>query len=243
MENSGILYVLTNPFMPGLVKIGCTTGPVEDRIQSLSSATGVPVAFQCHFAAQVDDTAVKEKTLHQLFSDKRVNPNREFFQVAPEKIVLAIRMGSFIEVTPGKVDIPKEEEQALKEAEEAEIKRRAKINLDAIGIRPGASLTLSRDENVHATVVSGNRVEYEGQIMSLSASALDALHKLGYTSTAASGSDYWMYEGKTLDEIRLAFRSFCPGSESTVNGQALALSAQRTLKFSIAKRRRRRLAA
>jgi hypothetical protein len=40
--------------------------------------------------------------------------------------------------------------------------------------------------------------------MSLSASALDALHKLGYKSTAASGSDYWMYEGKTLDEIRIA---------------------------------------
>jgi hypothetical protein len=40
--------------------------------------------------------------------------------------------------------------------------------------------------------------------MSLSASALAALHKLSYTSGAASGSDYWMYEGKTLDEIRIA---------------------------------------
>ena len=67
--------------------------------------------------------AAKEKTLHQLFSDKRVNPNREFFQVAPEKIVLAIRMGSFTEVTPGKVDIPKEEEQALEKAEEARNKK------------------------------------------------------------------------------------------------------------------------
>jgi len=47
-------------------------------------------------------------------------------------------------------------------------------------------------------------VEYEGQVMSLSASALSALHKLGYTSSAASGSDYWMFEGKTLDEIRIA---------------------------------------
>jgi hypothetical protein len=204
MEDSGVLYVLTNPFMPGLVKIGCTTGPVEERIKALSSATGVPVAFQCHFAAQVESMAAKEKTLHQLFSDKRVNPNREFFQVAPEKIVLAIRMGSFIEVTPGKVDIPKEEEQALEKAEEAETKRRAKINLYAIGIQPGAVLTLSRDEDVHASVVNGNRVEYEGQIMSLSASALAALHKLGYTSGAASGSDYWMYDGKTLDEIRIA---------------------------------------
>ena len=93
MEDSGILYVLTNPFMPGLVKVGCTTGSVEDRIYDLSSFTGVPVAFQCHFAARVTDMATKEKTLHQLFSDKRVNPKREFFEVAPEKVVLAIRMG------------------------------------------------------------------------------------------------------------------------------------------------------
>jgi T5orf172 domain len=204
MGDSGIIYVLTNPFMPGLVKIGCTSGPVEERIKGLSGATGVPVAFQCHFAAKVEDVAAKEKTLHQLFSDKRVNPNREFFQVAPEKIVLAIRMGSFTEVTPGKVDIPKEEEQAFEKAEKAETKRRARINLDAIGIKPGTVLTLSRDEDVHATVVSGNKVAYEGQTMSLSASALAALHKLGgYTLGAASGSDYWMYEGKTLDEIRV----------------------------------------
>jgi len=44
--------------------------------------------------------------------------------------------------------------------------------------------------------------------MSLSASALAALHKLGgYTLGACSGSDYWMYEGKTLDEIRVAKES------------------------------------
>jgi T5orf172 domain len=207
MADSGILYVLTNPLMPGLVKIGCTTGPVEDRIKALSSTSGVPVAFQCHFAAQVDDLTAKEKTLHQLFSDKRVNPNREFFQIAPEKAVLAIRMGSYNEVTPGKVDIPKEEEQALEKAEEADTKRRANINLQAIGILPGTVLTLSRDEDVHATVVTGNKVQYEEQIISLSASALAALHKLGYKSPAVSGSSYWMYEGKTLDEIRVARES------------------------------------
>ena len=54
-------------------------------------------------------------------------------------------------------------------------------------------------------MVSGNKVEYDGQIMSLSASAPAALHKLGgYAVGACSGSDDWMYEGKTLDEIRIA---------------------------------------
>ena len=102
----------------------------------------------------------------------------------PEKVVLAIRMGQYTEVTPGTVDIPQEEEQAREKAEEAETKRRSRINLEAIGINAGAVLTLSRDQDVHATVVGGNRVQHEGQIMSLSASALEALHKLGYTSLA-----------------------------------------------------------
>ena len=204
LDDVGVLYVLTNPMMPGLVKIGRTAGPVEERIKYLSAHTGVPVAFQCHFAARVDQMSAKEKTLHQLFADKRVNPNREFFQVAPEKVVLAISMGSYIEVTPGKLDISKEEEQAFEKAEQADTKRRAKINLEAIGIRPGTVLTLSRDEDVHATVIAGNKVEYEGEKLSLSESARRALSKLGYTSKAVSGSDYWMFEGKTLDEIRIA---------------------------------------
>jgi len=204
MADSGILYVLTNPVMPGLVKIGCTTGKVEDRIRDVSAATGVPVAFHCHFAARVDDMAAKEKTLHQLFSDKRLNPKREFFEVAPEKVVLAIRMGPFSEETPGKVDIPLEEEKALEKAEEADSKRRSNIKLEEIGIPVGAQLTLSRGEDVHATVVSGNRVEYEGDVMSLSKAAVSALHKLGYKTPAASGSDYWMYDGRTLDEVRIA---------------------------------------
>jgi hypothetical protein len=204
MDETGILYVLTNPVMPGLVKIGCTTGNVEDRIYDLSSSSGVPVAFQCHFAARVSDMSAKEKTLHQLFSDRRVNPKREFFEVAPEKAVLAIRMGAFTEVTPGKTIIAPDEARAFEKAEQADTKRRSNIKLESIGILPGAMLTLSRGENVQATVVSGNKVEYDGQIMSLSASALSALHKLGYTTPTASGSDYWMSDGKTLDEIRVA---------------------------------------
>jgi hypothetical protein len=203
MEDSGIIYVLTNPSMPGLVKIGCTTGRVEDRISELSASSGVPVAFQCHFAAQANDFAAKEKRLHQLFSDKRINPKREFFAVAPEKVVLAISMAEFKEVTPGKPNIPLEEAEALEKAERADTKRRSNIKLDAIGIQPGAVLTLSRGDDVHATVVSGNRVEYNGETMSLSRAALSALHKLGYKTPSASGSDYWMFDGKTLDEIRV----------------------------------------
>jgi hypothetical protein len=202
-EDFGVLYVLTNVAMPGLVKIGCTSGSVEERIKTLSSDTGVPLAFECHFAAKVENMKAKEKTLHQLFSDQRINPKREFFRVAPEKIVLAIRMGQFEEVTPEKLSLSPEEDKAFEKAVESDIKKRSAIKLDAIGIHPGKILTLSRDEDIHATVVEGNKVEYEGQVMSLSAAALMALQKLGYKPPAASGSDYWMVDGETLDAIRI----------------------------------------
>lgn len=199
----GALYVLTNVAMPGLVKIGCTSGAIEDRIRDLSATTGVPLAFECHFAAKVEDMTIKERTLHQLFAEQRINPRREFFRIAPEKVVLAIRMGAFEEITPSKLSLSPEEDKAFEKAVESDQKKRSAIKLDAIGILPGTILTLSRDETIHATVVGGNKVQYEGQDMSLSAAALMALQKLGYKTSAASGSDYWMVNGETLDTIRI----------------------------------------
>ncbi len=79
-----IVYVLTNEVMPGLVKIGLTNESVEVRLTQLSAHTGVPLACECYFAAQVKNGAKLEKTLHQLCSEQRVNPRREFFRIDPE---------------------------------------------------------------------------------------------------------------------------------------------------------------
>ena len=108
-----IVYVLTNEVMPGLVKVGLTTDTVEARIAQLSAHSGVPLPFECYFAAEVQDCSRVEKILHQLFAEQRVNPKREFFTVDPEKLVLAISIGEFKEVTTGVIDIAQEEQQAL----------------------------------------------------------------------------------------------------------------------------------
>ena len=46
----GSVYVLTNPAMPNMVKIGKTTRDVELRLADLYS-TGVPLPFECEYAA------------------------------------------------------------------------------------------------------------------------------------------------------------------------------------------------
>ena len=84
-----IIYVLTNEAMPGLVKIGMTEDSAEARIKDLSAPTGVPIPFECHYAAEIenlDDLKSVEKTLHQLFADQRVNPKREFFGSSPRRL-------------------------------------------------------------------------------------------------------------------------------------------------------------
>ncbi|MEB2621395.1 GIY-YIG nuclease family protein [Pseudomonas sp. YuFO8] len=48
-----LIYVLKNEAMPGLVKIGLTTDTVESGISNLSSSTGVPLPYECHFSAEI----------------------------------------------------------------------------------------------------------------------------------------------------------------------------------------------
>lgn len=55
-HNYGIVYVLINPVMPGMVKIGMTTWDnIEERMKELYG-TGVPVSFECKYACKVKAT-------------------------------------------------------------------------------------------------------------------------------------------------------------------------------------------
>lgn len=86
-NNKGIVYVLTNSAMPGLVKIGMTTREsIDTRMKELYS-TGVPVPFDCVYACEVkaSDCAKIEKALHKAFEPNRINANREFFSIKSEQ--------------------------------------------------------------------------------------------------------------------------------------------------------------
>ena len=86
---TGIVYVLTNDAMEGLVKIGRTTTSVEQRVRELDN-TGLPLPFECFYAAEVVDATLVERRLHHIFSDKRVRTNREFFRADPNQVKSAI---------------------------------------------------------------------------------------------------------------------------------------------------------
>ncbi|MDR1910121.1 MAG: GIY-YIG nuclease family protein, partial [Spirochaetaceae bacterium] len=68
----GIVYVLTNPAMPGLVKIGKTTNEIQNRLNDLNT-TGVPFPFDCLYACEVDDCGLVETSLHKKGHNPRHN--------------------------------------------------------------------------------------------------------------------------------------------------------------------------
>jgi hypothetical protein len=200
-----IVYILTNEAMPNLVKIGRTDAEdVRERMSSLNNPS-VPYPFECHFAAEVDDGSRVEKALHRFFSKERVNPSREFFKVEPEKVVLALRITNFKDVTPRVQEIVKvgqndnDEKKALDKAKA----RRPNIRLEPLGINIGDVLTFSRDETITAIVVKNNKINYCEETLSLSSAAEKALG----SQCGVSGSLYWKFEGELLDDRRQRIES------------------------------------
>lgn len=193
-----IVYILTNEAMPGYVKIGKTTTNLEQRVRELSGSTSVPLPFTVFFACTVQDATFVEHQLHDAFDNNRVNPRREFFSIDPERVVAALKLAALEDITP-KHDIvdSAEDQKSLDVARQI----RSRFNFDMVDIPVGAELYFSRDETVKARVIGrtgSESIEFNGRATSLSTAAQEVL---GYRNVV-SGTDYWAYEGETLDERR-----------------------------------------
>ena len=184
--------------MPGYVKIGKTNTHLEQRIRELSSSTSVPLPFTPYYACTVANATFVERQLHDAFGDNRVNPRREFFMIDPERVVAALKLAQIEEVTPQHDIVDSQEDQrALDEARQ----KRSRFNFDMVDIPLGATLYFSRDDTITAKVIGragSESIEFNGKTMSLSAAAQEVL---GYHN-AVSGTNYWSYDGETLDERR-----------------------------------------
>jgi len=82
------IYCLSNPAMPGLLKIGAvhiSDKSVKDRADELYG-TGVPYEFSIELFAEVEDSRTTEKNIHALLNEYRVNKSREFFRIELEEL-------------------------------------------------------------------------------------------------------------------------------------------------------------
>lgn len=198
-SGEGIVYILTNPVMPGLIKIGITGTDLPTRMKQLYSC-GVPVPFECAYAKRVQDYQKVEATLHSAFGDHRINGNREFFRIDPERVRVIFNLlpGEEIRIGEDAGALENSDIVALKSANQ----RASVFNFKMIDMKPGTVLEWLYDPTITSVVVDDRKIEFEGEITSLSAAACKVGSRTGLGSGAYQGPRYWKYHGKTLLELR-----------------------------------------
>lgn len=195
---SEIVYVFSNPAMPGLVKIGLTSRDnIDDRLKELFT-TSVPVPFECEYACKVDDSAAVENALHIAFGPNRINPQREFFEIEAEQAIAILKILSKQDITSSvQKEVNNSYSKTDKEAgEKLKRKRRPPLDFHQMGIQDGDILEYLQ-EDINVTVISNKKVKLNGKELSLTA----ATKELMGIDFNIQPTQYWMYKGRNLRDI------------------------------------------
>ena len=186
---SNIVYIATNRAFPSdWIKIGMTNTSVDQRMRELSASTSIPTAFECYYAAEVDDANFVERQLHYVFGDKRINAKKEFFQLEPHLARAALSIAARKEVTPKIIDRLFEDE---------DIKIPGHI-WDTYDIPIGAEIVYARDPNKKAKVIAVKKIEFEGEIYTLQGLSNKLIKEMNIDTQTVVGSREWLYQGEML---------------------------------------------
>ena len=197
-NSSGLVYVLTNAAMPGLVKIGVTFGSDPESRATQLYTTGVPVPFDVEFAGEVDDARRVEQALHNAFRDHRVNPRREFFRIEPDQPIEMLRAFAVVDVTEVvSSEINESATDVERRSRESLRARRPALNFEEMGIPIGSTLIFAGDPTISAVVADPRRISFNGETTSLSAATRE-LRQLDYY---VQPTPHWLFEGRLLSEV------------------------------------------
>ena len=204
----GYIYVMTNPCLHDMVKIGYASD-VEARRKQLST-TALPFEYEI-YATYETSGQLEDKKLHELIDTLnpklRLAKNREFFAMSAEK---AYRLLEAIAIISGSADklkrvAPMQGEGTVSSTRKqphcqgsSGRKQRPAINFQKCGIPVVAELVFIDDDSVRVTVVDAekNKVKYNGETTSLSPLA----EKLRNVS-AIQGASVFTYNGKKITDI------------------------------------------
>lgn len=200
----GIVYVLTNECMPGLVKIGMTSRKeMETRMKELYT-TGVPMPFECKYACKVklENMVDLENALHAAFAPQRVNDNREFFRINPEQVIPVMKVINHYHDSDVTADVSAEISNDLtdddkKAIAKAKVVRRPPLNYFKMGLKEGQELVFTQDSEIICSICGERKVMFEGEETSLTKLTTKLLEK----SQPVQPTGYWTVNGKNLMEI------------------------------------------
>lgn len=195
--SKGFIYILTNKsFKDNWVKIGYAEN-VEQRVKQLNG-TNLPFQYEIYATYEVN-SKLSDKAIHKIIEELnpklKLTPNREFFDVSPEKAYLLFENMAKIHNTHDKLKLFGNEIQT-KVNEKILNQKRKKYKLADLGIVKGDKLVFSKNKNIIVEVIDDNKVEYQNQQYSLSGLAQYLNH-----TKSEQGQKFFLYKGKTILEI------------------------------------------
>ncbi len=199
----GIIYILTNESMPGLIKIGVTTN-LKERLQKLDT-TGIPTPFNLHYAIEIEDYEKKEHLLHQGLSEHRIRRNREFFRFEPEnaRALLQAIGGKEVDSQYIGVAIDEDGNEVSSEEYSNRLPQATNTTFEMLQIPLEEELNFTRDPEIKCKIKENRKVEYHGVIYSLSALTKKIMQEKYHSrSHHLNGFQYWKYKDEILTDRR-----------------------------------------
>ena len=203
-NTEGYIYILTNPSFPPYVKIGYADN-VEARVTKLKQTECNPFGFRIYAKCKVN-SRLKDKCLTALRSVDDIDGNirtREFYSISPEQAYSVLKNIAAINGLEDNLILVAKTTEDVQDEENAnkiEVKHdRAKpFTFEKAKIQAGAEITYILDESIKAYVCEElKHGTYKGKPYSLSSLA-DMLRG----KSPSAGPQYFMYNGKELNQIR-----------------------------------------
>jgi len=204
-NNKGYIYILTNPSMPWIIKIGITK-KLKKRLKALDT-TVVPTPFTLYYAIKIEDYERREKLIHQGYDRDRIRPNREFFTLEPENAVAMLKAlwGEEVSTDLTNITIDHDGREISTDVYEERLPRLTPSNFEILQIPVGSKLVFTRDDWIECLVIGRKQVKYNGQIYSSISNLTEIILKEEYhwRNARVNGYWYWKFEGELLQDRRV----------------------------------------
>ena len=177
--------------------------------------TSVPLPFDLHYAGLVTNARRVELAVHNAFEHRRINPNREFFEIEPDQvtgILELIAIEDFTERTRDEAD--QDVADVDKQARERVKKRRPPLDFDELGISMGTVLTFTEHEEAKAEPCLAKKVVLvsspdgyvgvgsDGEHVSLTPLTRDLRALIWGSAAIHPPAGYWLLpDGRTLADV------------------------------------------
>ena len=189
----GYIYIMTNPCLKDMVKIGYATN-VEERRKQLST-TALPYDYEI-FATYETSGKLEDKKLHKLIDnlnpDLSVSKNREFFVMSAEDAYELLEAIATISGSQDKL----QKKQSNATSTDSKKTQKPPVNFAKCNIPVGAELVYVDDPTVRVTVATERKVQYNNELTSLSAIVQNIKG-----IQAAAGPNYFTYNGEIVSQI------------------------------------------